>query len=86
MLILSRRPGQLLRVAPNPTLDPATTAFDLFQQGPMEIVVARIVGNQVDLGISAHSELLILRDEFRFQDWRRGATRTRPARRMDRKL
>jgi hypothetical protein len=71
----------MLRVAPTSTLDPTTTAFELFRDGPMEIIVARIAGNQVDIGISAHPDLLILRDEFSFHEWRRSGARARPTRR-----
>lgn len=71
MLILSRRPGQLLRVTPAQNLDPATPVQELFHDGPMEIIVTRVVGTQVDLGINAHPQLIILREEFDLRDWQR---------------
>jgi sRNA-binding carbon storage regulator CsrA len=64
MLILTRLPGQRLRIEPRPDLDPATPVAELFRGGPIEILVARVEGGRVQLGVEAHPGLLVLRDEL----------------------
>lgn len=64
MLILSRRPGQVLQIHPKPDMDPNTPISALFEHAPIEIIVARVLGVQVRLGISAHPQLIILRREL----------------------
>ena len=64
MLILTRKAGQVLKVAPHESVDPATPIGELFQDGPIEIVVTKIQGTQVRLGINAHASFLVLRDEL----------------------
>ncbi len=64
MLILSRRPGQVLRILPGPEVDPSTPVATLFDHGPIEIIVARVLGVHVRLGISAHPQLIVLRREL----------------------
>jgi sRNA-binding carbon storage regulator CsrA len=63
MLILTRHPGQLNTLQPHPSLRPATPIGRLFAEGPIEILVARICGQRVSLGITAHAGLLIYRNE-----------------------
>ena len=63
MLILTRHPGQLITLQPHPSLRPATPIGRVFAEGPIEILVARICGNRVSLGIAAHAGLLIYRNE-----------------------
>lgn len=63
MLILTRRPGQRVTIAPQPELDPATRAHELFCR-PLEIVVVQAIGNEVRVGINADPRLLILREEL----------------------
>ena len=63
MLILTRHPGQLIAIQPSATLDPATPIGQVFADGPIEILVARVWGQQVSLGITAHTELFIYRGE-----------------------
>ena len=63
MLILTRRSGQMLTIHPHATLDPATTIGELFRAGPIEVLVSRIDGDKVRIGINAHPELLITRCE-----------------------
>ena len=55
MLILTRHPGQLITIQPHPSLRPATPIGRVFADGPIEILVARICGNRVSLGIAAHA-------------------------------
>ena len=64
MLILTRRAGQSLVIEPQASLDPTTLASELFNQGPIEIVVNRIEARQVRIGINAHTNLLVVRDEL----------------------
>lgn len=64
MLTLTRKLGQVLRIAPLQSVDPATTIGELFRTGPIEVMVMRIEGNHVRLGIKAPSSLLIVRDEL----------------------
>ena len=64
MLTLTRKLGQVLRIAPLPSLDPATPVGELFRMGPIEVMVMRIEGNHVRLGIKAPASLLIVRNEL----------------------
>lgn len=64
MLILTRRAGEIIRIRPDPTLDPAIPIADLFSTGSIDIVVTQIVGKQVKIGIHADSRLIIVRDEL----------------------
>lgn len=64
MLIITRKPGQCLTID---LLHPAgnhLSAAELFAAGPLEIVVARVEGTRVQLGIHAHPHLRILRAEL----------------------
>lgn len=63
MLILTRRPGQLLTIAPKTGLDPSLPIAELFRDGPIEILVSRIDDGQVRIGIHAHPYLMITRDD-----------------------
>lgn len=64
MLILTRKPGQLLTIGPDPSLDPATPIHELFPDGPIVLLVAGVRGSVVKLGIRAHPRLTILREEL----------------------
>lgn len=64
MLILTRKPGQLLTIGPDPSLDPATPVHELFLDGPIVLLVAGVRGSVVKLGIRAHPRLTILREEL----------------------
>jgi len=63
MLVLTRKPGESIRIAPSASLDPETTAGELFAAGPIEVHVGRIEGENVRLGIQADLRLVILRNE-----------------------
>ena len=63
MLILTRHPGQVIAIQPNATLHPDMPIGRVFAEGPMEILVTKVWGQQVSLGISAYSGLLIYRRE-----------------------
>ncbi len=64
MLVLTRRPGEAIRIAPSKSLDPKTTVAELFAAGPIEVFVGNIEGRQVKIGIQADRRLVILRDEL----------------------
>ncbi len=64
MLILSRRPGEALHIFPGPRLNPSTTVATLFGSAPIEVIVTRVLGMQVRLGISTHPHLIVLRREL----------------------
>jgi sRNA-binding carbon storage regulator CsrA len=67
MLILTRQPGQIITIQPRDNLFPGTPVVRLFADGPMEILVTRVQGNQVCLGIQAHPDLLVNRGERKTQ-------------------
>lgn len=48
----------------NKEVDPSTPAGHLFTDGPVQIIVTRVQGNQVKIGITAHPNLSILRQEL----------------------
>jgi sRNA-binding carbon storage regulator CsrA len=64
MLVLTRKPGQCLKIRPLPSLDPTTTVAELFRTGPIEILVTRVEGDYVRIGVQAHPGLLIVREEL----------------------
>ena len=64
MLMLTRRSGQSIRLAPDPALDPATPVGEFFRDGPIHIHVGHVEGNRVQIGIEAHPDIVILRDEL----------------------
>ncbi len=67
MLILTRQPGQIITIQPREDLRPWTPVARLFADGPIEILVTRVQGNQVCLGIQAHPDLLVNRGERKTQ-------------------
>jgi len=64
MLVLTRGVGEIIRIQLAADVDPEISARELFADGPIEIVVTRVQGAQVKLGIIADKRLLILRDEL----------------------
>lgn len=67
MLILTRYPGQAIRLAPHPELDPATPIGELFRDGPIRIYIVGIAENRVRVGIEAHPRIEVVRDELPFR-------------------
>ncbi|MBI5783394.1 MAG: carbon storage regulator [Gammaproteobacteria bacterium] len=64
MLMLTRRSGQSIRLAPDPALDPMTPVGEFFRDGPIRVHVGHVEGNRVRIGIEAHPDIIILRDEL----------------------
>ena len=64
MLLLTRKPGQRITIQPAPGLPLTTPVGVLFAAGPLEIVVQRVHGQQVRIGIQADAGLLVLREEL----------------------
>lgn len=64
MLLLTRRPGQSITIQPGQDLDPAAPLGALFLDGPIAVQVSRIRRGEVRLGIAAHRDLVILREEL----------------------
>lgn len=64
MLVLTRKPGQSIKILPDANLDPKTPVGELLAEGPIEIVVCGVSGGQVKLGVRAHPDLVILRGEL----------------------
>ena len=64
MLVLTRKPGQIVEIRPNPSLDPSTPIGKLFSRGPIEVVALKTKNTEVKLGIRADLGFLILRGEL----------------------
>lgn len=63
MLILSRKPGQIITISPITINNYPLPPTPYFADGPIEILVTRVLGGEVRLGISAHRGLMIQRGE-----------------------
>lgn len=63
MLVLTRRVGETVFLFPSDELDPNTPISELFKNGPVEITLTRVNGNQARLGIVAPREFTIAREE-----------------------
>lgn len=64
MLILTRRPGQVVMIDLMEGVDPRTPVGEVFGQGPIQVVLVDIRGTQVKLGFSADPRFRILRGEL----------------------
>jgi len=64
MLILTRKPGQVLKIDLREDVDLKMPVGELFAQGPIEVMVTAVNGAQVKLGIRADPRFLILRKEL----------------------
>lgn len=73
MLIITRKSGQALTIEPHVTLEPAIPVGSLFIDGPIEVVVKQIRGNQVKLGVRAHPGFMVLRDGYKGDKARPGS-------------
>ena len=64
MLIITRKRGQSIHIAPGPKTDPATPIGEIFANGPIEVVYVQARGAQIRLGITATLSLIVLREEL----------------------
>ena len=65
MLLLTRKPGQAFTIQPGKGLDWQMPLACLFGDGPIVVVVSRINEDEVKIGIRAHNDLVILRNELK---------------------
>ncbi len=63
MLILSRKPGQIITISPITNNNYPLLPSPYFADGPIEILVTRVQDGEVRLGINAHLSLVIQRGE-----------------------
>jgi sRNA-binding carbon storage regulator CsrA len=64
MLILTRRPGESLRIEPEGAVPTEADPFGWFADGPIRVSVTGVHRGQVRIGIQAPPALRILRDEL----------------------
>ena len=64
MLILTRRPGESLRIEPDGRVPAEADPFGWFAEGPIRVAVSAVHRDQVRIGIKAPAALRILRDEL----------------------
>ena len=65
MLTLSRRVDESIYLYPREGLDPSMTVAELFADGPIQIMLTKIqTKGQVKIGICAHADLVIVREEI----------------------
>lgn len=63
MLVLTRRTGESILIFPSAQLAPNTPISELFRDGPIQLTLTRVNGNQARLGIVAPASLTIAREE-----------------------
>ena len=63
MLVLTRRVGESVFIFPSDDLDPEMPVSELFKDGPIQVTLTRVNGNQARLGIVAPEALVIAREE-----------------------
>lgn len=64
MLIITRRPGEGIRIELHPAVDPNMTVAELFANGPIQLRFLSMKGPNLRIGINASQSLLILREEL----------------------
>ena len=64
MLVLTRKPGEAVKLDLLKDIDPLTPIGALLARGPIEVVVLSVQGRQVKLGLRADARFLILREEL----------------------
>lgn len=64
MLVLTRKPGEAVKLDLLEDIDPRTPVGELLVRGPIEVVVLGVRGRQVKLGLRADARFLILREEL----------------------
>lgn len=64
MLILTRRPGEMLVLDLQDWVSPDMTVGEFFAEGEMLICIRRLIRNEVRLGIQAPMGMRVLREEL----------------------
>jgi len=68
MLLLTRKSGQSITIQPGQGMDDATPIGTIFSAGPIEVKVNWVTRGSVGLGVTAHRQLTILRNEILLYD------------------
>jgi sRNA-binding carbon storage regulator CsrA len=63
MLVLTRRVGESVFIFPSDELALDTPVSKLFEDGPIQLTLTRVNGNQARIGIVASQDLTIAREE-----------------------
>ena len=63
MLVLTRKPGQLVLISPKVDMPPGLLVAEMFEAGPILLVVRRVDRGSLSLGIEAPRWLYIERAE-----------------------
>ena len=63
MLIVSRKDSESILIHPGDGIDPNLTLADLFENGPIEIVVFSACDKRVKIGVQAPRQLSIRRKD-----------------------
>jgi sRNA-binding carbon storage regulator CsrA len=63
MLVLTRRVGESVFIFPSEGLSLDTPISALFENGPIQLTLTRVNGNQARIGIVAPQDLTIAREE-----------------------
>ena len=63
MLVFTRRIGESIFIFPSDELSLDTPISELFRDGPIQLTLTRINGNQARIGIVAPATLTIAREE-----------------------
>jgi len=68
MLLLTRKSGQSITIQPGSGMDDATPIGTIFSDGPIEIKINWVMRGSVGVGVIAHRQLTILRNEILLYD------------------
>jgi len=63
MLVLARKEGESILIQPANDIDPNMTIRELFRQ-PIEVLISRVKGGQVRVGVKAPRALAVVREEL----------------------
>ena len=80
MLQLKRKPGQSFTIKPGKGMDLSLSVGEVFQEMPIHVTLNRLENGSAKIGIVAHRELLIIRDEL-ILNW--GSKKALPSVRAD---
>ena len=66
-MIFTRKPAQSFKIPLQTSPNLGASGGEIPGESPIEVVVTQVRGKQVKLGIQAHPNLLILREELDFK-------------------